>query len=448
MANNKNTKLTANNKVVSPPPKPERKKDKVNLREKVIKKTPPKQEPVEHKPFVLTREVWENILSDSNEYDMRKEYITLPYIEKKYNVAKNVANNIKFALDYKDIIHSDLKNSILNKNIEIKFKENEKRLKDYIHQYELLEKKYEFALGIGNEMSSYTMSKIQNKNFKLHDAVAFGILSDVHIEEKVELEITDGLNEYTPEIAKKRLENFFVNLLKMVNKERQSVNINQLVLGLLGDFITGYIHEELKESNYMSPTEATRYVQNILIDGITYLVDNGNFKKIIIPCTRGNHGRTTAKKRFSTGADNSFEWMMYKNIENYFFSLSKREDKFKILTFIIPKSELVHINVYDKVVRFGHGDHFKYAGGIGGITIPLKKWLSRQNEQRKADMTFIGHWHNILTEVTEDCMVNGSIIGVNGYSMSFGGTPRPPQQIFTLLDEKRGFSIRGHIDVI
>jgi len=108
---------------------------------------------------------------------------------------------------------------------------------------------------------------------------------------------------------------------------------------------------------------------------------------------------------------------------------------------------LIYLKFYDYTLRFGHGDHFSYQGGIGGITIPLKKWLMRMNAQFNADMTFIGHWHNILTDVTEDCMANGSIIGTNSYSMAFGGQHRRPQQIFTLLDKKRGFTIRTHIDV-
>jgi hypothetical protein len=136
---------------------------------------------------------------------------------------------------------------------------------------------------------------------------------------------------------------------------------------------------------------------------------------------------------------------MYQDMKKIFKDyLKEYSDK---VEFVISQSELIYLNFYDYTLRFGHGDHFSYQGGIGGITIPLKKWLMRMNAQFNADMTFIGHWHNILTEVTEDCMANGSIIGTNSYSMAFGGQHRRPQQIFTLLDKKRGFTIRTHIDV-
>lgn len=399
--------------------------------------------------FYLTSELWADLLKDEKNLGKEVKSVTGSYIQEKYGVPKTVASNIRFALDNKEVIHNDISVSLKKRKNEIELKELKKKNQDLLKEVETVYEKLDFVLGISQEVDDIKIRKIvPTKSTKVHEATAFAILSDVHIEERVDLDVTDGLNEYNPQIAKERLDKFFVNCLKLVNKERHSVNIDNLVLGLLGDNITGYIHEELRESNYMSPTEATRYVKGILMDGITYLLDNGNFEKITIPCCRGNHGRTTDKKRFNTAADNSFEWMMYKDMQSDFERLAKRDSKFARVEFIVPKSELTYIEVYGRIIRFGHGDHFKFAGGVGGITVPLKKWLYRMNEQRKAEMTFIGHWHSILTEVTEDCMCNGSIIGTNGYSMAFGGTPRPPQQIFTILDKDRGFTVREHIDVL
>lgn len=406
-------------------------------KEKLIVPQPPQQEPV----FELTSTLWEDILDDSKNLATQKKQMSVAYIQDKYGITKTQASNLKFALDNRRTIHDDISVSLNKRRIETKIKDAEEKNKSLLKKIEELQDVIDFVLGITNEPGSTKITQIKGAKGTTKEATAFAILSDVHIEERVTLEITDGINEYTPEIAKQRLHFFFVNLLKLIKKERNAVTINNLVLGLLGDFITGYIHEELVESNYMSPTEATRYVKNILIDGICYLVDNGDFDKILIPCCRGNHGRTTAKKRFNTGAENSFEWMMYKDMQQEFKRLAERDSKFDIIEFVAPKSELVHIQVYDKIIRFGHGDHFKFGGGIGGLNIPLKKWLVRQNEQRRADMTFIGHWHEILTP-TSDCMVNGSVIGMNSYGMNFGGTPHEPQQIFTLLDSKEGFTIK------
>jgi hypothetical protein len=421
----------------------------------------------------IEKEIWDRLLVDAQEYENRGKAISYKFLMKKYKITRWLATLWKFCLDNRDVIAGkETSNNSKEKYLEEvdgvkeltpdliaedlqkrKFEAMIKGLKQreevLLKEIENVNDRYDFALQITDD-KPYLIKKhlpIITPKTKKSSAVAIAILSDVHVEETVTLEMTNGINEYNPEISKVRVDNFFSNLLKLVEKERTHSDINTLVLGLLGDFITGYIHEDLKESNSLSPTEATTFIREVLIDNIINLYDKGNFDKIIIPCTPGNHGRTTHKKRFATGYKNSYEWMMYQDMKKTFSSRLPKKYGDNI-EFITSQNELIYLDVYDYKMRFGHGDHFKYGGGIGGITIPLKKWLMRMNEQIHADMTFLGHWHNILTEVTEDCMLNGSVIGANSYSMNFGGPSRNPQQIFTLLDKKRGFTIRTHIDVI
>ena len=92
-------------------------------------------------------------------------------------------------------------------------------------------------------------------------------------------------------------------------------------------------------------------------------------------------------------------------------------------------------------MRFFHGDALKYGGGIGGLSIPLIKYLHRKDEQRKADFNFLGHFHQLLYPTHASC-VNGSLIGLSAYGYKIGFKPERPAQAFTLLDEKRGFTIK------
>ena len=52
-----------------------------------------------------------------------------------------------------------------------------------------------------------------------------------------------------------------------------------------------------------------------------------------------------------------------------------------------------YLDVFDKTVGFHHGDAVKFNGGIGGLTIPLMKYLHRANQQRRIDYSFCGHFH-------------------------------------------------------
>jgi len=84
------------------------------------------------------------------------------------------------------------------------------------------------------------------------ERAAFILASDWHVEERVRADTIHGLNEFNIEIARQRAINFFSNSVELLKRE----SVDVVVLALLGDFISGYIHEELEEGNNMSPTQA------------------------------------------------------------------------------------------------------------------------------------------------------------------------------------------------
>jgi hypothetical protein len=309
------------------------------------------------------------------------------------------------------------------------------------NQNKELTKRQDFLNGINHEslvsLEKFTISPL----YKLKDeAIAISALSDVHTEEPVIKSIVNNLNEYDLQICEDRVTKYFKRLLYMINQSRKAgYVIDHLVLALLGDFITGYIHEELEEANSLTPVEASLLIQSLLIKGIKLLSEDGKLKKIVIPCTPGNHGRTTKKKRFTTGYKNSYEWLMYNNIRDLFKAIGGYEN----VEFIIPESEFIYMDLFGYINKFSHGDHFKYQGGIGGIEIPLKKWVLRENSVIKTDMSWIGHWHQYI--VLNKIRVNGALIGYNSYARAFGFEPEPPKMQFQLLDKKRGFTLNNPI---
>lgn len=324
-------------------------------------------------------------------------------------------------------------------------KNNQKEFKRQItvlnNQNTELKKRQDFLTGINIEnITSFEKFAIKPLYNIKDEAIAISVLSDVHIEEPVIKSVVSGLNEYNLQIAEERITRYFKRLLYMINQSRKAgYHIDNLVLAWLGDFITGYIHEELEEVNSLTPVQASLLIQSLLIKGVKLLSEDGKLKKIVIPCTPGNHGRTTKKKRFTTGYKNSYEWLMYHNIKNLFESIGGYEN----VEFIIPESEFIYLDLFGYINKFSHGDHFKYQGGIGGIEIPLKKWILRENTVIKTDMSWIGHWHQYI--VLNKVRVNGAAIGYNSYARAFGFEPEPPKMQFQLLDKKRGFTLNNPI---
>lgn len=324
---------------------------------------------------------------------------------------------------------------ILDKSLERR--KYEARIKDLRSTVEALtrrleesEARYDAALNIKRDSSAERIQVIESKNDR-HSAVPVISISDIHIEERVERDTVNGINEYSISIAKERIRTMFANALKLVKMFQRDVDIRTVVIALLGDNITGYIHEELMENNELSPTEATLEVKAHLIEGIRLFADKGY--KVVVPCSRGNHGRTSMRKRFSTGYKNSYEQMMYYDMAQMFKIMG-----YKDVEFITSKSEFVYIKIHGKMCRFCHGDHFGYSGGIGGIFPSMFKFLDRINKAIYADCTFMGHWHEYYAAARKGFVINGSIIGVTPYGMRFG--PAPVLQNIQLIDSKRGFT--------
>ncbi|MFV2489133.1 hypothetical protein ACNIV5_26190, partial [Escherichia coli] len=66
------------------------------------------------------------------------------------------------------------------------------------------------------------------------------------------------------------------------------------------------------------------------------------------------------------------------------------------------------------------------------------------NANIKADYNFMCDKHT-YSQPTPDCQCNGSLIGYNPMAVSFGFAYQPPLQSFTLLDSKRGITIKAPI---
>lgn len=260
------------------------------------------------------------------------------------------------------------------------------------------------------------------------EATAFAIASDWHVEETVEGKSVNGLNEFNLDVAEQRIEKFFTSILRLVEIERHGTRIDNLVLALLGDMMTGYIHEELQESNGLSPTKTVLWLRKRIIAGLRLLKAEGGFKRIVVPCCYGNHGRTTKKMRHATGAANSYEWMMYHVMA----------DDVPGVEWVITDGYHLPLQVYNRIIRFHHGDNVSYNGGVGGITIPMEKAISAWNKGRETApyLDVFGHHHTAMQNPR--FIANGSLIGYGAFSLAIKAGFEPPQQTFFLLDSVRG----------
>lgn len=287
-----------------------------------------------------------------------------------------------------------------------------------------------FLAAVHADESTPTIRRVERKS-GLREMTAVALASDWHVEETIPAVKAGYRNEYNLEIAEASIERFFNGIVDLVEHHRASgrVSINSVVLALMGDLMTGYIHEELLETNAMSPIETALWLKPRLIDGMHTLLECLDLRKLLVPCSYGNHGRTTPKSRISTGAENSYEWLLYRMIEQDFAD----DDRVEFDTSPTPHQ---YVDVYGHTLHFHHGDSLKYMGGVGGLGIPLLKAKPAWDEVRYSTVSHIGHFHQ--QRDYGRAMVNGSLIGFGPYSQWIKAGFEPPQQTFYLFDSKRG----------
>lgn len=313
---------------------------------------------------------------------------------------------------------------------------NAKQAKYWQHRCELLEDQLDVALALhSHQPVSEPIEPVKGK--KTSESVACMVLSDWHVEETVEARTINGMNEYNLDVAKDRLRKVWSKSHSLVNMMRSDTRISNLVVMLLGDHMTGYIHEELIEGNALSPTETSLWLIDNITDGLDKLLADRKFSKITVCCCVGNHGRTTKKPRVATGYKNSYEWQMFHMIARIYREKSAR------IEFQIADGYHLWREIFGQQVRMHHGDAIRYQGGVGGITIPVNKAIDSWNKGRVADLDIFGHWHQLI-----DCrhwLCNGSVIGYNAYALKIKARYEPPAQQFFLIEKELGRTITAPI---
>ena len=301
-------------------------------------------------------------------------------------------------------------------------------------QFLALKKQSEFVESIQCDVVDETIQRVKPSG----TSSAVLLLSDWHVEESIDPKTVNGLNEFNMHIAEKRICRTFEKALMLIEhvrsaagKSAEFAKIDELVVWLGGDLITGYIHPDLETSNNASPTEAVKFLIQLIVPRLRDLRLQTKIKNMKIVTSDGNHGRTTVKKRIATASANSYEWLMYHVCAMMMDRKSDAGIQWKI-----EKSYHNWLTIQGHECRFHHGDHMKYQGGVGGITIPVLKAMKAWNATRNAAFDFFGHFHQHI--VNNRFVANSSLIGFGPYSIAIKAEYEVPSQTLVILNRKHG----------
>lgn len=274
---------------------------------------------------------------------------------------------------------------------------------------------------------------------KKHVATPVLMLSDLHLDEVVDVYEMDGMNEYNRQIALRRLQRVIDFSIEFCKRYTGNLEYDGIVVALLGDILTGVIHAELAQTNEALPTESIVYWVPILASALRKLADE--FGRVFVPTVDGNHDRTTPRMQMKKRAQSSYAWVLYNWLAD-----TLRDDK--RITFSISMAPEQIINVNGTKFLLTHGDGFRSAGGVGGIYPSMLKFLHRKHEMyartgKPWDIALMGHWHQLL--YGPDFVVNGSLKGYDEYAKASGFGYEKPRQALFIVTPERGITTQTYV---
>lgn len=333
-----------------------------------------------------------------------------------------------------DGLHSDCERKI--HRLKRSLREAKAVTKSALEDLELEERRVEFLLALGDPKP--VPIRARTRKAGAHECVAVAVASDWHIEERVFPEEVNGDNEYGIEVAKIRAARFFraiawkIAHLQAAGKGGEGIRLRRLFLAVIGDIITGNIHEELAETNDLTPLEAKQAAFDIFVSGLDYLEAECDLPEgIDIHWSWGNHGRLTKKSRVKNQRKHNLEWDLGHQVAKHY----AKSDRIRVH---VARKNVEVRDILGWKVRLTHGDSVKYGGGIGGLAVPLSKKVLRWDAGGKADLTIIGHFHTLTHLGQPHVVVNGSLIGPSEYSDWIAAAPEEPAQAFFCIDRERG----------
>ena len=271
-----------------------------------------------------------------------------------------------------------------------------------------------------------------------HPQTMVAVLTDTHVGERVSLNQMAGLNDYDLNKFSRRLSGWAIQVLNLATYRRNMCEVNELVVPLLGDIISGDIHEELSRSNVDNCMMQMLSAAHVISQALMYLAPH--FESIRVPCVVGNHGRMTRKPPMK---DKYMDWdyMVYQWIAAF---CSKQPN----ITFQIPKTFAQIIEVCNRKILLFHGDSISGGGSsqsihrmvsaMRGVT-QFRQAIETTVVKHDGDLAdvftdvMLGHFHRVDTYVfgTGSAWICGTTKGGDEFSLNRLQAVSAPKQVVT-----------------
>lgn len=271
--------------------------------------------------------------------------------------------------------------------------------------------------------------------------IAVMLLTDTHFGEVVDPAEMNGYAAYNSEIAEKRLRRAFDRFITVARDHVSGIEYDGACVAIGGDIVTGYIHDELRETNDETLAESVVHWTAQLTAGLRMVADE--FGQVYVPAVPGNHDRWEKKKKSKRKARDSVTWIIYNMLADRF----SEDDR---VTVQASEAADLTFQLHDHTYLLTHGDQFYGGSGISGALAPLMLGQHRKSRRNVAmgqpyDTMVMGHFHQDLT--LPGVLVGNCMKGYDQFAYDHNFLPSPPSQKFWVNTPEHGPTFHAELYV-
>ena len=265
------------------------------------------------------------------------------------------------------------------------------------------------------------------------------MLSDLHLDEMVDLAEMNQINKYDRKIAEMRLRRVADKAIQIPRDHWSGTTYDGAVLIIGGDIFSGNIHDELRETNEDTMLGSVAHWIPRMAQVVRLLADE--YGKVHVPVVPGNHGRMTPKKRHKRNARDNFDWFIGVQLSHMFADDPR-------VTFQVSSATDTAWDVYGHRVLLFHGDETGGGQGIGGIWPPIMRMVHKKQSThaalgRRFDLACMGHWHQLVWG--PGFIINGSLKGYDEFAKNLNFAPEQAQQALWVMSPEHKITWRADV---
>lgn len=219
-------------------------------------------------------------------------------------------------------------------------------------------------------------------------------------------------NKFNSGIAEER----FAKLYNDVLYYCKTMNVTTLHIEILGDIISGYIHQTLRLENEFDVVQQSVRVSELLATLVNKL--SNEIENVKVYMTVGNHSRMSPDKKESLDKEN-FEYFVWEFLK---LRLEKVKSNAKMVENDIDET-FIHYTIGDEHIFGVHG----HMDRVGKVARDFATMFSG----KKIKSIHMGHLHHEYTNDDNNIKVvmNGSMSGIDTYSKNNRYTNKPSQTL-------------------